>query len=101
VGTVAATLILAFVPLIVSHYDGLPIVAIWPALRRRVWRTRPAQAMIAGAAGAVSVRVISFAIWQKGLLSGLFIGAAFIVLAARQPTAACGALLPWGGVRQF
>jgi hypothetical protein len=39
--TVVAMLILAFVPLVVSHYDGLPIVAIWPAFRRRAWRSRP------------------------------------------------------------
>ena len=86
---------LAFVSLIVSHYDGLPIVAIWQAFRRRAWRTRPAQAMIAGApAAAVSVGVVSFGIWQEWLLSGLFIAAAFVVLAARQSAAARGALLP-------
>jgi hypothetical protein len=39
--TVAAMLILAFVPLIVSRYDGLPIVAIRPAFRRRAWHSRP------------------------------------------------------------
>jgi hypothetical protein len=33
--TVVAMLILAFVPLVVSHYDGLPIVATWPAFRMR------------------------------------------------------------------
>jgi len=94
-GTVAAMLILAFVSLIVSHYDGLPIVAIWPAFRRRAWRTRPARAMIAGApAAAVSVGVVSFGIWQEWLLSGLFIAAAFVALSARQSAAARGALLP-------
>ena len=39
--TVAAMLILAFVPLIVSRYDGLPIVAIRPAFRGRAWHSRP------------------------------------------------------------
>ena len=36
-----AMLILAFVPLIVSRYDGLPIVAIRPAFRGRAWHSRP------------------------------------------------------------
>jgi hypothetical protein len=48
----------------------------------------------AAPAAVVSVRVVSFGIWQEWLLSGLFIGAAFIVLAARQSAAARGALLP-------
>jgi hypothetical protein len=51
-------------------------------------------------AAAVSVRVVSFGIWQEWLLSGLFIGAAFIEVTARQSAAARGALLP-GVVRQF
>jgi hypothetical protein len=96
-GTVAAMLILAFVPLIVSDYDGLSIVAIRPALRRRAWRTRPTRAMIGAApAAAVSVRVISFGIWQERLLSGLYIGAASLCLphASRQRRSATR-----GGVR--
>jgi O-antigen ligase len=74
---------------------GPLIFAIWPAFRRRAWRTRPAQAMIAGApAAAVSVGVVSFGIWQEWFLGGLFIAAAFVVLSARQSAAARGALLP-------
>jgi O-antigen ligase len=69
--------------------------AIWQAFRRPAWRTRPAQAMIAGTATAsVSVGLVSFGIWQEWFLSGLFIAAAFVVLAARQSAAARFALLP-------
>jgi exopolysaccharide production protein ExoQ len=55
------------------------------AFRVPTWRTRLAQATIAGtAAAAVSVGLVSFGIWQEWFLSGLFIAAAFVVLAARQ-----------------
>jgi exopolysaccharide production protein ExoQ len=68
---------------------GPLIFAIWHAFRSPVWRTRPAQAMIAATvAAAVSVGLISFGIWQEWFLSGLFIAAAFAVLSARQSAAA-------------
>jgi len=50
--------------------------------------------MIAGTTvAAVSVGLLSFGVWQEWFLSGLCIAAAFVVLAARQPAAARGALL--------
>jgi exopolysaccharide production protein ExoQ len=62
--------------------------AIWQAFRRLAWRTRLAQAMIAGTTtAAVSVGLVSFGIWQEWFLSGLFIAAAYVVLAARQVAA--------------
>jgi hypothetical protein len=58
--------------------------------------------MIAGApAAAVSVRVVSFGIWQEWLLSGLFTGAALIALSARQSAAALRRAAARVGVRQF
>ena len=63
---------------------GPLVFAIWRAFRNPEWRTRPAQAMIAATAAAtVSVGLVSFGIWQEWFLSGLFIAAAFAVLAAR------------------
>ncbi len=81
---------------------GPLIFAIWHAFRSRVWRTRPAQAMIAATvAAAVSVGLISFGIWQEWFLSGLFIAAAFVVLSARQSAAAVhGTVSSRMGVRQ-
>jgi len=68
---------------------GPLIFVIWRAFRNPAWRTPPAQAMIAGTmTAAVSVSLISFGIWQEWFLSGLFIAAAFLVLAARQSAAA-------------
>jgi len=68
---------------------GPLIFVIWRAFRDPAWRTPPAQAMIAGTmTAAVSVSLISFGIWQEWFLSGLFIAAAFLVLAARQSAAA-------------
>jgi exopolysaccharide production protein ExoQ len=63
---------------------GPLVFAIWRAFRNPEWRTRPAQAMIAATAAAtVSVGLVSFGIWQEWFVSGLFIAAAFAVLAAR------------------
>lgn len=75
------------------------IFAIWHAFRTPEWRTRPAQAVIAGTtAAAVSVGLVSFGIWQEWFISGLFIAAALAVLAARQSAiAARAALLPGAG----
>jgi O-antigen ligase len=68
---------------------GLLILLIWHAFRIPAWRARLTQAMIAGSsAAAVSVGLVSFGIWQEWFVSGLFIVAAFIVLAARQSAAA-------------
>jgi O-antigen ligase len=68
---------------------GPLILLIWRAFRMPAWRTRLAQAMIAGSvAAAVSVGLVSFGIWQEWFVSGLFIVGAFIVLAARQSAAA-------------
>jgi exopolysaccharide production protein ExoQ len=68
---------------------GPLMFSIWRAFRAPAWQTRPAQAMIAGTiAAAVSVGLVSFGIWQEWFLSGLFIAAAFVVLAARQSAAA-------------
>lgn len=68
---------------------GPLILSIWRALRIPAWRTRLAQAMIAGTTiAALSVALVSFGIWQERFLSGLFIAAAFVVLAARQCAAA-------------
>jgi O-antigen ligase len=68
---------------------GPLVFAIWHAFRNPAWRTKPAQALIAAtAAAAVSVGLISFGIWQEWFLSGLFIAAAFGVLAARKSAAA-------------
>jgi hypothetical protein len=79
---------------------GPSIFAIWQAFRRPAWRTRPAQAIIAGTnAAAVSVGLVSFGIWQERFLSGLFIAAAFVVLAARQSAAAARCSAARGGVR--
>jgi len=56
--------------------------------------------MIAGApAAAVSVRVVSFVIWQEWLLRGLFTGAAFIALSAGQSAAALRRAAARVGVR--
>jgi len=77
---------------------GPLIFAIWQAFRRPAWRTQPAQAMIAGTtAAAVSVGLVSFGIWQEWFLSGLFIAAAFVALAARQSAAECVPLPPGAG----
>jgi exopolysaccharide production protein ExoQ len=52
--------------------------------RLRRWRTRPTQAMFAGAlASALSVSLVSFGIWQEWFLAGLFLAAGLAVLAAR------------------
>ena len=68
---------------------GPLIFAISQAFRRPTWCTRQAQATIAGTtAAALSVWLLSFGIWQQWFLSGLFIGAGFVVLAARQSAAA-------------
>jgi O-antigen ligase len=68
---------------------GPLIFLIWHAFRMPAWRTRLTQAMVAGSfAAAVSVGLVSFGIWQEWFVSGLFIVAAFIVLAARQSAAA-------------
>jgi O-antigen ligase len=68
---------------------GPLILLIWRAFRMPAWRTRLAQAMIAGSvAAAVSVGLVSFGIWQEWFVSGLFIVGAFIVLAARKSAAA-------------
>jgi O-antigen ligase len=81
---------------------GPLILAIWHALRCPAWRTRSVQAMIAATiAAAVSVGLISFGIWQEWFLSGLFIATAFVVLSARQSTAAVhGTISSRMGVRQ-
>ena len=81
---------------------GPLILAIWHAFRSPAWRTRSVQAMIAATvAAAVSVGLISFGIWQEWFLSGLFIAAAFVVLSARQSTAAVhGTISSRMGVRQ-
>jgi exopolysaccharide production protein ExoQ len=64
---------------------GPLIFLIWRAFRNPEWRTPSAQAMIAGTmTAAISVGLISFGIWQEWFLSGLFIAAALVVLAARQ-----------------
>jgi hypothetical protein len=68
---------------------GPLILLIWHAFRMPAWRTRLTQAMIGGSvAAAVSVGLVSFGIWQEWFVGGLFIVAAFIVLAARQSAAA-------------
>jgi len=75
---------------------GPLIFAIWQAFRAPAWRTRPAQAMIAGTiTAAILIGLVGFGIWQEWFLSGLFIAAAFVVLAARQSAAPAGdTLLP-------
>ena len=79
---------------------GHSIFAIWQAFRRPVWRTRLAQAIIAGTnAAAASVGLVSFGIWQEWFLSGLLIAAAFVVLAARQSAAAARCSAARGEVR--
>jgi exopolysaccharide production protein ExoQ len=66
--------------------------AIWRAFRNPQWRTRTAQATIAGTiAAAASVGLVSFGIWEEWFLSGLFIAAAMVVLTARQAAAAARA----------
>lgn len=68
---------------------GPLILLIWHAFRMPAWRPRLTQAMIAGSvAVAFSVGLVSFGIWQEWFVSGLFIVAAFVVLAARQSAAA-------------
>ena len=68
---------------------GPLVFMIWQAFRTPAWRAWPAQAMISGTAiAAVSVGLVSFGIWQEWFLSGLFVAAAFVVLAARQSAAA-------------
>jgi exopolysaccharide production protein ExoQ len=68
---------------------GPLILLIRHAFRIPAWRSRLVQGMIAGnTAAALSVGLVSFGIWQEWLVSGLFFGAAFVVLAARQSTAA-------------
>jgi O-antigen ligase len=68
---------------------GPLIFVVWRAFRNPAWRTPPTQAMIAGTMiAAASVSLISFGIWQEWFLSGLFIAAAVVVLAARQSAAA-------------
>ena len=68
---------------------GPLLFTIWQAFRTSAWRCRTAQAMISGTAiAAVSVGLVSFGIWQEWFLSGLFVAAAFVVLAARQSAAA-------------
>jgi O-antigen ligase len=80
---------------------GPLILLIGHAFRIPAWRTRLVQAMIAGStAAAVSVALVSFGIWQEWFVSGLFVAAAFVVLAARQSTAAsAGTILPEAGGR--
>ena len=75
---------------------GPLILLIRHAFRIPAWRARLVQAMIAGsAAAAVSVGLVSFGIWQEWFVSGLFVAAAFVVLAARQSTVAGeGTILP-------
>jgi O-Antigen ligase len=59
------------------------------AFRNPAWQGRRVQAMIAGTiAAATSVGLVSFGIWQEWFLSGLFVAAAFVVVAARQLPAA-------------
>jgi exopolysaccharide production protein ExoQ len=68
---------------------GPLILLIRHAFRIPAWRSQLVQGMIAGTtAAALSVGLVSFGIWQEWLVSGLFFGAAFVVLAARQSTAA-------------
>lgn len=63
---------------------GPLILSIWRAFGNPAWRARSIQAMIAGTAtAALSVALVSFGIWQEWFVSGLFIAAAFAVLAAR------------------
>ena len=69
-----------------------PLIALFQnAFRAAAWRSRLTQATISGsAAAAVSVALVSFGIWQEWFLSGLFVVAAFVVLAARLSGAAGG-----------
>jgi exopolysaccharide production protein ExoQ len=75
---------------------GPLIFAFWQAFRAPAWDSRPAQAMIAGTiTAAILIGLVGFGIWQEWFLSGLFIAAAFVVLAARQLAAPAGdTLLP-------
>lgn len=73
-------IVLAFFPL---------ILGIARALRVPAWGNRLVQGMIAGtAAAAVSVGLVSFGIWAEWFVSGLFFVAAFVIVAARQSSAA-------------
>jgi O-antigen ligase len=68
---------------------GPLIVLFQHVFRAAAWRSRLAQATISGsAAAAVPVALVSFGIWQEWFLSGLFVVAAFVVLAARLSGAA-------------
>jgi O-antigen ligase len=69
-----------------------PLIALFQhAFRAPAWRSRLTQATICGsAAAAAPVALVSFGIWQEWFLSGLFVVAAFVVLAARLSSAACG-----------
>jgi exopolysaccharide production protein ExoQ len=80
---------------------GPLILLIGRAFRMPAWRARLVQAMIAGSiAAALSVGLVSFGIWQEWFVSGLFVTAAFVVLAARQSAAAgAGTILPKAGGR--
>jgi O-antigen ligase len=70
---------------------GPLMLVIWRAFRAPAWRTRPAQAMIAGTiTAAILVGLVGFGIWQEWFLSGLCVAAAFVVLAARQSAAPAG-----------
>jgi len=58
------------------------------AFRLPAWRCRLVQALIAGTvAAAAAVGLVSFGIWQEWFISGLFVTAAVVVLAARQSAA--------------
>jgi hypothetical protein len=68
---------------------GPLIVLFQRAFRAAAWRSRLTQATISGsAAAALPVALVSFGIWQEWFLSGLFVAAAVVVLAARLSDAA-------------
>ncbi len=72
------------------------------AAGRRSWNTGLAEAMIAGSfAAGVSVALVSFGTWQEWFVSAFLIGAAFMVLAARQSAAGSeSTILSKAGVMQ-
>ncbi|MBV8936314.1 MAG: hypothetical protein JO095_10980 [Alphaproteobacteria bacterium] len=64
------------------------LLMIRHAFRLPAWRCRLVQALIAGTvAAAAAVGLVSFGIWQEWFISGLFVTAVVVVLAARQSAA--------------
>ena len=86
-------IVLGFGPLIVWFRHAFRVVA---------WQSRVTQATISGtAAAAVAVALVSFGIWQEWFLSGLFVVAGFVLLAARLSAANGDTLLSRAGALEL